>query len=345
MNILYIGYSDYSTTSYHRFSALERLGHHVTLLDRYEYLNPILANTILGKFHYVTGYHYVQAKMAQLLHQKVFTYKKLDLIWVDNGELFGPQCLKILRKLGVPIILYNIDDPTGERDGNRFLTLRKSLSFYDLCVVVRDATYRDFIKLQLPTLKVTMSYDEIAHLPYDITKPLETEFISDIAFVGTWIKGEKRDEFLLSLIEDGLNISIWGDRWQKSKYWSKLKKSYKGKALKGQDYVKAIQGAKISLGLLSQGNRDTHTTRSFEIPFIGGLLCAQRTDEHLAMFKEKEEAVFWENSTECANICKWLLKNESKRLAIQSNGFRKVRQLKVGNEDICKKILSVISQK
>ena len=89
-----------------------------------------------------------------------------------------------------------------------------------------------------------------------------------------------------------------------------LKPYFKGQTLKGKDYISAIQGSKICLGLLSKGNRDLHTTRTFEIPFIGSLLCAERTSEHLELFDENLEAVFWNSAEECAEKCKELLKNQ-----------------------------------
>lgn len=344
MRILYIGYSDQSTTSYHRFSALKRLGHDVTILDPYAYLSPILTNLLLGKLHYYTGYQFVQEKIHKWLKQNIGSSTSYELVWVDNGELLGPPNILLLKKLICPVILYNIDDPTGTRDGNRFISLKKSLPLYDLSVVVREATYQDFLRQNLTTFKVTMSYDEIAHKPDFPAHYIPDKFKSDIVFIGTWMRGEQRDKFILSLIDAGLSISIWGNRWEKSKYWNQIRPYFKGKNLKGREYVQAIQGAKISLGLLSKGNRDLHTTRSFEIPYAGGLLCAQRTSEHLKFFKETSEAVFWSSENECISVCQWLLNNEAIRQTIQHQGALKVKTLRVGNEDICEQILAEVNK-
>jgi len=50
---------------------------------------------------------------------------------------------------------------------------------------------------------------------------------------------------------------------------------WQGPAIYEDDYLKAIQLAKISLGLLSKGNRDLHTPEPLKFLF-GGLLCAER---------------------------------------------------------------------
>ena len=79
--------------------------------------------------------------------------------------------------------------------------------------------------------------------------------------------------------------SFYGDRWQKAPEWPVIKNIWRGPGLVGQDYVEAIQSAKICLGLLSKQNRDQHTMRSVEIPYISSVLCAERTEEHLAMYR------------------------------------------------------------
>ena len=129
------------------------------------------------------------------------------------------------------------------------------------------------------------SYDEVLHRPFESIEDIPAAFRAEVAFVGTWIRGEGRDEFLLALIDRGLDIAIWGDRWQKSPNWSRLRAHWRGPGLAGRDDMVAIQGAKLALGfLLSGSNRDLHTRQSVETPYAGGLLCAERTTEHRAMY-------------------------------------------------------------
>jgi hypothetical protein len=72
-------------------------------------------------------------------------------------------------------------------------------------------------------LRLYMSYDEIIHKPYDREEEIPPKFKSDVVFIGTWMRGENRDEFILRLIDSGINVSIWGDRWEKSSNWEKIK--------------------------------------------------------------------------------------------------------------------------
>jgi hypothetical protein len=96
----------------------------------------------------------------------------------------------------------------------------------------------------------------------------------------------------MELILLGVPLTIRGSGWHKSPEWSHLKGYWKGGSIHGDDYAKAIQCAKVNLGFVSKENRDLHTTRSSEIPALGGFFCAERTSEHINMYVEGEEAFF-----------------------------------------------------
>lgn len=344
MKILYIGDDLPSSTSFHRAAALIRIGHKVDIENPYVHCRNNFKNPLINKIHYITGYYFLQRKVNKWADFLLSQGRKYDLIWINSGELIGSKALQLLKTTGCPTILYNNDDPTGMRDGNRFRTLLKAIKFYDLVVIRKEKNNNSYQSLGVKNiLNILMSYDEIAHKDYDLLEGIDTKYKSDIVFVGTWIRGENRDLFILELIKEGLEVTIWGDRWEKSIYWNDLKKYHKGHALSGYEYIAAIQGAKICLGFLSKANGDLHTRRSVEIPFSGGLLCAERTSVHQEMYQDGREALFWNDVQECAAICKKILSDDNLRESVRIAGMKKVRELKVGNEDICKKIISEIN--
>lgn len=332
-------------TSSHRAGALERLGHQVVLRDPYAALGWHLENRWTGAGHHRTGYRLLQRPMEVWAKGVIESTHGVDLIWVDSGELMGPKVVSALRLPNTPLVLYNVDDPTGVRDGRRFDSLLSAIPLYDLCVVVRDVNVEECrSRGARKAMKVWRSYDEVAHCPDLAPTPVPGEFCADVSFIGTWMRHEARDKLLLSLRDRGLEIAVWGDRWDRSPLWSQLLPYWRGPSLAGGDYVSAIRGARICLGLLSAGNRDLHTQRSLEIPYAGGLLCAQRTSEHLELYIENEEAVFWSSVDECAATCQELLADPERRERIRTAGMRRIRQNGLGNEDICRQILAAVSQ-
>lgn len=344
--ILYLGWTLQGGTALCRAQALRRLGHTVTIADPVLAVDRQLSNRWLGAAHFRTGYRALQWTMHDWVARICASLgDPPDIVWVDSGELLGIDCIRLLKSTGASTVLYNHDDPTGPRDGQRFASLRNAISAYDVCVVVRDENIDEFRALGASQiLRVDRSYDEVMHAPFADPADIAPEFRSEVAFIGTWMRNEQRDRFIVDLINRGIPVSVWGARWGLSPFWPMLRPYYRGGNLSGRDYVAAIQGSKVCIGLLSSGNRDLHTTRTMEIPYAGGLLCAQRTHEHMAMFEDGREAVFWDNADECAHWCRTLLANGAQRESIRQAGMRRVRANGVGNETICAHVLETALQ-
>jgi hypothetical protein len=342
MKILYVGEDRKSSTSRHRADALRRLGHEVILFNPSSRIHSRILSPLLSRLHFHTGYRFVQKGVRQALESKIqgAGLGGFDVVWVNNGEMIGPTVMRRLSSIASQAVLYINDDPTGGRDGRRFDSLIAALPAFDLAAVVRTPNEAEFYKCGVKNVcRIFMSYDEVAHSPLAKTP---AQYHSEVAFIGTWMRHEDRHQFLAKLIEAGINVSIWGGRWQKAPNWKFLQPHWRGGALAGNDYVGAIQGAKICLGLLSKGNRDLHTRRSVEIPYAGGLLCGERTPEHLSMYRENEEAVFWSSPEECIDVCKRLLAHDGERERIRRNGMRRIRELRLGNEDVCQEVLDIL---
>jgi len=341
MRILYLGVLDAGSTSAHRARALERLGHVVEAVDMYDLLGFGRMGRISKAVHYRSGCILLQRKARRAVERLIRKQDHFDIAWINSGEFLGPGAMRALRQLTNRICLYNNDDPTGRRDGNKWLSLRRALAGYDYSAVLRDVNVTEFLaRGGRNIIRVWMSYDEVVHRPLEAGEQIPG-YESKVAFIGTWMP--ERGPFMLELVRAGIPLSIWGDRWHKAPEWPQLRASWRGGAIYNRDYVKAVTGTKICLGLLSKGNRDLHTRRSVEVPYIGGLFCAERTPEHLAMYREGEEAVFWNDAKECAKICRELLDDENRRETIRKAGMRRVRELRLGNENVCQEILDFMA--
>lgn len=339
MRILYVGASAPASTAAHRAAALRRLGHEVLHLDPYRAMGHRLRGP-WHRLHYHTGYVMLASVVGQWLDVELERAVDFDAAWVDSGELLDAGAVNALRRQCQRVVLFNHDDPTGPRDGRRFATLRKAIPAYDLCVVVRQLNVGELKSLGArDVLRSWRTYDEVAHAPLAPYESVADRLKSEVCFVGTMIPGEGRDEFLLELSGRGVPVSIWGNRWQRSRHWRRLQDLWRGPAVFGRDYVHVVAGAKVALGLLSKGNRDEHTTRSMEIPFAGGLLCAQRTAEHLELFADEHQAVFWSDAKECAAACQELLANGARRESIRRAGMARVREMGVGSESLGSAVL------
>ena len=274
ISILYLGPD--KGTGPHRAAALRRLGHKVLLVDPHAFLPP---SPLFGLWAWKTGgwllHDLVRARVLSRIADQRF-----DLVLVDGGDLVGPALVRELKRRFGTVINYNTDDPFGGRDGRRWNLYLQSVPFYNLIVVLRDCNVEEALARGAANVRrVYMSADEIAHSPRQINGDDQRTWGSEVGFVGTWMP--ERGPLMVRLLQLGVPLSIRGNRWERAAEWSILRAAWRGAGLENEDeYAKAIQCAKVNLGLLSKGNRDLTTTRSFEIPYLGGVLCAERTAEH-----------------------------------------------------------------
>ena len=336
LNILYLG--PISGTCLDRANALRRLGHQVTHLD----LRTLLPKTAwIDKVTWHLGGNLLAHLLIPSL-RKALKDEQYDLCWVDGGEWVTPKVMKLLRQHTQKIVSYSIDDPLGPRDGPRFKAYRQSLPYYDLNAVVRSENVAEAYALgALDVMRVYRSADEVSHAPRKLSEIDHKAWDADVLFLGTWFP--ERGPFLLDLIKRGVPLTIRGSGWHKAPEWSELKAYWMGGSIAGDDYAKAIQCAKVNLGLVSKENRDLHTTRSLEITALGGLLCAERTIEHVQMYLEGKEALFWSDAKECAEICKLALADESRHQAIAEAGHLRLKNNGHLNEVVLAEIITNLS--
>ncbi len=339
MKILYLGPA--SGTSSQRKEALVRLGHQVVHLDPHALL-PSSRGIHLWEWH--AG----SVGLAEVLRQRAIrTLDKVssgqasfDVAWVDQGNLISRRFVKDLKARIPRVLCYTIDDPFGGRDRMRWHQFFRALPRYDLLVVVRASNVQEaYAHGARNVLRVFMSADEIAHAPRHLTDDERRHWQSEVAFVGTAFP--ERGPFLAELVKLGVPLTLYGNRYQRLPQWPKLRAYWR--PLNTQcvgDYANAISAARVCLGLLSKGNRDQHTTRSMEIPSLGRLLCAERTPEHLALYEEDREAVFWSTPEECASKCLDLLNDAQRREAIATAGRRRYTSNPWRNMEVVETILN-----
>ncbi len=334
MRILYLG--DNRGTSRHRADTLVRLGHQVHVVDP---AHALPESGIVSAWAFKTGGLFLSGIVERQV-LKLVANDAYDLVWVNGGDLVGPGLVRALRARFGPVINYNNDDPFGSRDGYRWRLYLDSVPLYDLLVVMRELNVGEARAAGAKkVLRVFMSADEVAHAPRPLSRDDWAKWRSEVAFIGTWLP--ERGPFLADLARRGVPIAIYGERWSKAPEWPQLKPFWRGPGLHAaDDYAKAIQCAKICLGLLSKGNRDLHTQRSLEIPYLGTLLLAERTSEHQALYREDKEAVFWSNAEECAAKCKALLDDDEHRNQIAAAGYERCLAEGHANENVISRILA-----
>jgi spore maturation protein CgeB len=244
-----------------------------------------------------------------------------------------PYTLRQLEILGISTISYNNDDPFGPTIyGNapwhhHFLWYwyTRCLPLFQLNFFYRKINCGEALTQGAKHATVLLPYFmPWQDRPVQLTEEERGCYDTEVVFAGHY-EPDGREESIRALVSAGLKVKLWGGH-----YWSRavLGDLYDGLApivpAEGDDYAKALCGAKVCLCFLSKLNRDTYTRRCFEIPACGGLMLAERTDDLIRFFKEDEEACFFSSTAELLEKARWLIQNPQDRELIAASGLRRV---------------------
>lgn len=338
MNILYLGASSGISTVPARADALRRLGHEVVAVDPRKAL-PSLLLVDWWCFHHA-GWGFEPLVARYVLGQA--GRGPYDIAFVDVGELVGARLVRKLRQVARTIVCFNQDNPFTARDGNRWRLFLDALPEYDLVAFPRESSAEIARRRGARrVLRIWHPADERFARSVELTAENRARYAAEVSFVGTWMP--ERGPFLARLIELGVPLRIFGPKWHKAPELPVIADRLAPGPLAREDYVAVLAAAKICLALLSKGNEDLHTTRSTEIPALGRVLCGERTADHLAMYREDEEAVFFDTPEECAEKCLALLADPARLERIAAAGHRRALANGIFSEPQLKRILDAAS--
>jgi spore maturation protein CgeB len=333
VRILFLGLEGGTTKQ--RANALRRLGHDVTHIEPEKFVPQGLAR----KIHYNAGGLLIQNHVKRTILSQIGD-QAFELVWVDRGRYIGPGLIKEFKRRNAFVANHSGDDPFSYRDRLSWSLFKLAVRQYDYLLVVREENVAEAKRFGVKRVeRVWRAADEVAHRPREFTEEQLAPWLGDVVFVGTNM--DRRGEFMKQLLDLKVPLSITGDRWQVSPQWPFLKDVWRGVSTKtDDDYAAAILGAKVSLGLLSGGNRDLHTMRSVEIPYMGGLFCAERTSEHDQLYVDGKEAIFWSTPEECAEKSMLLINDPGLRQEIARNGQARALANGLTNENLFRAALA-----
>ena len=251
-------------------------------------------------------------------------------LFVYRGTHIYPKTLEIIKKRNLDTLLvgYNNDDPFSygykKRIWRHFL---KSLCHYDLMFAYRHKNLKDFRNAGVRHTHLLRSwFDPERNYPEKLHSECDYKYKSDVTFIGHYEK-DGRLAVLEDVVKRGWDLKIYGPGYEwdkgleKSKYLRHLAPI---NLVWGNEYNKAICGAKICLCFLSKLNNDTYTRRCFEIPACGTLLMSEKTADLTNLYAENNEAVFFETLEEFGCKLDQLLGRQDEINRIATNGMSRV---------------------
>lgn len=332
LKILYVGAIWDGSTALHRMQAMTELGHHVVAIDTTSKW-PKQASRLARKFS--RGIDLANANKALASHPDL---DSADVLWIDKGITIEPKLLGVIsRRRGGPIIAgYSPDEMTAAHNyTRRFL---RGLTHYDIFFTTKSYITDELKSMGCNNVEfVANAFDPSLHRPMIVSSADRDRLGGRVGFIGDY--ETQRAASMERLVASGIPVRVWGPNWDKAKQSEKEKLNIEYKGVWKEDYARAICAFDINLGFLKKSNRDQQTTRSVEVPACGGFLLAERTDEHLGLFKEGAEAEFFQSDEELIDKCKKYLHNDTARKKIAEAGHRRALESGYSNIDRLKWML------
>lgn len=343
MRIVFVGHLDEGQTTLMRMRALERLGHEVLGVNSIRpWLEASWSKRQLQR-RLQTGSIVRSINDAVLAAARQFNP---DLIWAEKQENLKASTLEQLRRLGCKLLHFT-PDPYFSLSWKRTRTMDDALPLFDTLVYCKAYEKAEYESAGPLALYMPLGYCDEVHRPLTAVDP---QWSCDVGFLGGW--EPRREQMLRAIACIGVDLKIWGAAWEflvDGKWTLRrsivlrqlagserfqfrqdplLAKARQQAEVYGDDYAKALSGARIGVGFLRTICADQHTTRTFEIPACGSMLLADRTEEHQAMFREGREAEFFASPEELIEKTRFYLAHEAQRRKIAQNGLERCRTSK-----------------
>ncbi|MFN7751448.1 MAG: glycosyltransferase [Pseudomonadota bacterium] len=322
--------------------ALEALGHEVTRFAWHHYFGPPRSarGAAIGRDRPRTATllqrlqnRYLSGPLVGRLNRDLLALAastRPELVLVYRGTHVRPGTLRALARMHPrPVLLgYNNDDPFGPgQPRSMWRHFLASLPHYDAVLAYRHRNLDEYraagarrVRLLrswfIPARNHPVSLDAADHERYDC----------DVVFIGHH-EDDGRAASLAAAAEAGFRLRLFGHGYE----WDPVLARHPAlsalapvRQAWGEEYNKALCGAKIALCFLSRLNRDTYTRRCFEIPATGTLMLSERTADLESMFRPGVEADYFDDPASLLAQLRRYLDDDALRTRVAAAGRARV---------------------
>jgi len=336
------------------YDAFEQLNHEVKRFSWKEYFKHYqyssryeTDNNKLKSMYYRAQNKYIFGPAVSVINKdliEVANEFKPDLVFIYRGTHVYPKTIKRIKQLvNCKIFGYNNDDPFSPKASKALWRhYLACVPLYDHIFSYRHKNIDDYKSIGYDKVSLLRSY-YIEKNNFYIDNLQKNKYFHDVVFIGHF-ENDGRDETIKYLIENGIDIKLYGPEWHKSKHYDFILEKMNEIKPVYNDYNLALNSSKIALVFLSKLNHDTYTRRCFEIPATKTMMMAEYTNDLNSLFEEGKEAEYFRNKEELLEKIKYYLANEKKQKKIGENGYK--RLMKDGHEvvDRCREILRIYEE-
>lgn len=325
--ILCIGENWLGSDARAAFMAFRRLGHSVHVIDEWHYV-PLAWRSVPARA-IRKAFRPLFVRELQADAERVMDRFRPDLLFVFKGAWVHPDVLRAAAARGIATANYYPDVSFMAHGSN----IPAALPLYDHVFTTKTYGIEDMRR----TLGVERSsflapgFDPEVHRPLELSPEDAAHYGCDATFIGTW---SPKKEALLAALRAGApeaRLKIWGCQWEAARERRpEFAPCIMGDEVIGDEYARAIQGAKINLGILSEvragaSSGDLITARTFQIPACGAFMLHERNPEAERYFTEGVDAGFFDAGDLPERVKAWLANDAARARAAAAGLARSAR--------------------
>ena len=262
-----------------------------------------------------------------------------DIVWIDKGITITSATLRSIKAACPQAVLVSFSPDDMMNPNNQTKHYLDCIPLYDHHITTKSYNILELQSLGARSvLMIDNSYCRRSHKPVHLTREQRLKLGGPVGFIGFW--EQERQEYMSFLAEKGIPVRVWGPWNRVNTYHRNL--TVEGRIAWGDDYALTLCAFDINLCFLRKENRDLQTTRSIEIPACGAFMLAERTDEHLSLFKEGVEAEFFESKEEMCDKVSFYLQHEDLRRKIALAGYSKCQEHGYSYTERFKQVMKII---
>lgn len=328
LRILYVGDLAAGATSLQRLHAFQDLGCEVAAIDtpysrsrwgslgaKGTGLGPVrtLWERVRRRLRGPRDWTAANRQIAEWTGRSAF-----DAVWIDKGLTITAETLRQVKVVQPHCQILGFSPDDMYQRHNQSPQFRAHLTLYDCFFTTKSFGVAELQTIGCPRVVFQDNgFDPHTHRPLALSDAERAAHGGPVGFVGSW--EQARADSIRHLAAAGVPVRVWGTRWA-SQCAPHPNLRIDSRELPGLDYTRALNSFDINLCFLRKLNRDLQTTRSVEIPACGSFMLAERTDEHLMLFREGVEAEFFGSNDELLDKVRYYLAHPEVRARVAAAG-------------------------
>ena len=312
--------------------AFRKLGHQVDVFYWNKYFRT--NNFVVRQWFRVQNKFILGPQITKMNRDFVAKARQIipDLIFIYRGTHVTPSTISKLKEQipNCKVFGYNNDDPFAlGHPPYLWRNFIAGVPHYDVVLAYRHRNIDQLREIGARRVELLRSwFVPWIHNPVDMTEDDTNLYCCDVVFVGHY-EPDQRVALLESIVRRGWHLRLFGPGYD----WDpvilrspELAGQVPVRLVWGEEYNRALCGARVALCFLSKLNGDTYTRRCFEIPAARTFMLSEYSDDLASLFREGVDAEFFRTPEEMIAKIERYLADEARRQEVAEAGFRRVNE-------------------